>query len=147
MTHQLLEHTADVRALIRARDDHELYQSAVDLVRDLEIAAGQVESSLRRVLPAPEGDEAEDFFRFVRELLFLFDVEGFIPLQVELAGPGQAAAVARRSGHDPQAPAVLGDTFDPQRHEGNLYLKAVTRHHYRFEHGPRGFEVELVFDV
>jgi SHS2 domain-containing protein len=134
MTYQLLEHTADVRVLIRARDRRELYQSAVDLVRELEIAAGQVRSSLRRVMPGPGDDEAEDFFRFVRELLFLFDVEGFIPMRVDLA-------------RSRQAPVVLGDTFDPQRHEGNLYLKAVTRHHYRFEHGRGGFEVELVFDV
>jgi SHS2 domain-containing protein len=79
--------------------------------------------------------EPERLFRFVRELVYRFDVEAFVPAQVESAGLGDGRV------------RVLGETFDPARHTPEHQVKALTRHGYRFDRRDGVLEAELVFDL
>jgi SHS2 domain-containing protein len=129
--YRLLAHTADLRAELEAPDAQALRQSAVDLVRTLLVGDSPVSGSHARRI-AVEGDtEAERFFRFLRELLFLYDVEAFLPAAVEGQGPLM----------------VRGESFDPARHASEHQLKALTRHGYAFERTPAGYRVEVIFDL
>lgn len=137
VSHPLLAHTADLRAELEAADLPGLYLAAARLVREALVGESPVAAREERALPAQEGDEAERFFRFVRELVYLFDAEGFLPAAVRLGDP----------------PRLAGERFDPARHVSERQIKAVTRHGYIFERtaagGGRapGFRVELVFDL
>jgi SHS2 domain-containing protein len=130
-TFSYLPHTADLRARLEAPDLAGLYQTAADLVRDILVGESEVAAREARALELGGGDEEERFHRFVRELVYLYDTEGFLPLEVELD------ASAR----------VRGETFDDERHASERQIKAVTRHNYRFAQGADGYAAELVFDL
>jgi SHS2 domain-containing protein len=137
MGYELLPHTADLRACLTAPDLAGLYQSGADLVREVLVGTSAVEAADERTLelePAEaSGGEAEEerFFRFVRELLFLYDAEGFLPCRV--------------AGLDPLT--VTGERFDPHRHASWRQVKALTRHGYVFEKTPEGYRADVLFDL
>lgn len=140
MSHRLLAHTADLRAELDAADLPGLYAEALALVREALVGESAVESRAERRVPESGGDEAERFFRFVRELVYLYDTEAFLPAAVRFE----------------RGPRVAGERFDPRRHASERQIKAVTRHGYRFER-PRLatasgavvplYRAELVFDL
>lgn len=133
MSFRLLAHTADLRAVVEGADRESLYQSAVDLVRELVVASSPVAAREERRLELSGGDDEEErFFRFVRELVYLNDSERFLPASVRLGEPL----------------TVEGERFDSERHRAERQLKAVTRHGYRLERpSAGGYRAELVFDL
>jgi len=131
VSYRILPHTADWRAELEARDLDGLYQSAVDWVRETVVGSSPVEAREVRTLDPSGEDDEERFFRFVRELVFLYDAEGFLPARVERGVPL----------------VLLGDRFDPMRHASERPVKALTRHGYLFEHTPEGFLAELILDL
>jgi SHS2 domain-containing protein len=136
VSHEYLPHTADLRAALRAPDLPGLYQSAVDLVRDILVGSSEVRAQeARSVELGGEGGgddaEAERLFTFVRELLFFYDADAFLPARFEAGAPVR----------------VWGEGFDASRHASERQLKAVTRHGYRFERERGGYRAELVFDI
>ncbi len=132
MPYVLLPHTADLRARIEGGDLSELYGAAVDLVRDTLVGESLVRAVEKRRLDlAPDLAAEERLFRFVRELLYLFDAEGFVPARLD----------------DVQALTVWGEPYDSSRHRLEHQVKAVTRHGFVFEARPEGFGAELLFDL
>lgn len=129
--HRLLPHTADLAAELDAPDLDSLCGEAVALVRELLVGESVVEPRSRRFVPFDGADDAERFFRFVRELVYLADAEGFLP-----------------AGCAPSATGVelVGERYDPRRHLAERQIKALTRHQYRFERDG-GVRAELVFDL
>jgi len=131
MSRTLLAHTADLRAELAAADERALYAEAVALVREILVGASPVEER-EELRVAPEGDdEAERFFRFVRELVYLADAESFLPASVRIDG----------------GVLLRGERFDPARHVVERQIKAVTRHHFAYRRGAAGLRAELVFDL
>jgi len=130
--HEVLPHTADLRAVVRGPDQHGLYQAAVDLLREVVVGQSLVEVSESRLIELPvDTDASERFFAFVRELVYLNDVDGFLPAAVVSLDPA----------------TVTGEPFADGRHEVEHHVKALTRHGYRFERTPDGYEAEMVFDL
>jgi SHS2 domain-containing protein len=129
--HRLLPHTADLAAELDAPNLDSLCGEAVSLVRELLVGESVVEARARRFVPFDGTDDAERFFRFVRELIYLADAEGFLP-----AG----CAVS------PAGVELVGERYDPNRHLAERQIKALTRHQYRFERDG-GVRAEVVFDL
>lgn len=132
MSYHLLPHTADLRAALAASSLDELYASSVALVREIIVGRSSVRTVQQRLIPWQVADPSERFFRFVRELLYLYDTEGFIP------------GTSRVEGH---GVIVGGERFDPDRHESHHQIKALTRHGFAFERRADGYRAELVFDL
>jgi SHS2 domain-containing protein len=130
--HRLLAHTADLRAELAAADFAALCGEAAALVRELLVGSSVVAPRERRVVVLAGDDEGERFFRFVRELVYLFDAHRFLPAAVRVS----AGAVE-----------LAGEPLDAARHVVERQLKAVTRHQYRYERAPDGLRAELVFDL
>lgn len=132
MSFRYLSHTADLRARLDAASLAELYQSAVDLVRDVLVGDSPVLGGERRRLAAMGNrDPGETLFRFIRELVYLYDSEAFIPRSVEIS-----------DGYH-----LTGERFDPSRHSSERGIKAVTRHGFRLEERDGRYEAELIFDL
>ena len=129
--YELKEHTAAQKVVFRAPDLSGLYASAVDMLRDTMVGGSAIQAR-RRVIVAPDGDgPGEQFFRFVRELVYLRDVDGFIP--------GVLVAM--------DSLMVAGEAFDPGRHAFEHVVKAVTRHQFSFAEGDGGLVATLVLDL
>lgn len=129
---RLLDHTADLRAEIEAPDLDALHAEAAALVRETLVGDSPVTGRVERRLAREGEDDAERFFRFVRELVYLFDAEGFLPCSARIEG---------------DEVVVAGERFEPARHVCERQVKALTRHRFRFESGPGGARAELVFDL
>lgn len=130
--HRLLAHTADLRAELAARDFAALCGEAAALVRELLVGDSRVEPRDRRRVALDGDDDAERFFRFVRELLYLADAERFLPAACDMA-TGELV--------------VAGEPFDPARHRAHRQIKALTRHRYVYERLDGGVRAELLFDL
>jgi SHS2 domain-containing protein len=127
----LLPHTADLRVAIGAPSLEELYTAAAATVRHLLVGGSPVAETEEREIEPGSSELAERFFRFVRELLFLYECEGFVPSRVL---PGSPLRVA-------------GERFDPRRHRVERQIKAVTRHGFALGHDAGGYRAEILFDV
>lgn len=129
--YELLEHTADVRVRLWAPDLAGLYAAAVEMMRHVLVGRSRVEERTVVELAVGGDDPGERFFRFVRELVYLHDVDRFVPCGL--------------AGMDPLA--VRGEAYDPVRHTFEHAPKAVTRHGFAFEAGEGGCRAELVMDL
>lgn len=133
---QLLAHTADLRGRVEAESLVELYEEGAALVREVLVGARPVERVEERWIDlGRDPDSAEGYFRFLRELVYLFDAENFL------------VASARPESWGVRA---WGERFDPSKHEVEHQIKAVTRHGFRFDRAdpPRArWMVEVIFDL
>lgn len=141
MTHRFLAHTADIRVEIDAATFRALLEELVNVLRQLTAGDRRVEPRRARevVLQAP--DAAELLLEFSRETLDAFQLDGFVPARVEIdtltQPPGPLALRGR----------LLGEPFDPARHETQPEIKALTRHRLLVEPTAGGWRAELLFDV
>jgi len=129
---RLLAHSGDLRAELAAADLAGLYSEAAALVRETVVGDSAVAAVESRRVTLEGEEESERFFRFVRELLYLYDTEGFLAASVRLSGG---------------AALLAGERFDPSRHLAERQVKALTRHRFRFERTSSGLGAEMVFDL
>jgi SHS2 domain-containing protein len=74
---------------------------------------------------------------WLNELVFHFDAYGFI---------GKKIVVEHFSDNKIKA-RISGEEFSPDRHEGNLLIKAATYHKLRIEKKDNQWEIDVVFDI
>lgn len=137
MTYEFVPHTADIRAVIASRDLRGLYGDAAELVRELLVGESPVRAAETVTLNVPEGEPADSLFHFLRELLYRFDTERFVP---HSSKPPETFSGTFEV-------LVHGETFDPDRHEAQPEIKAVTRHGLVVERTDTGWRAEVLFDV
>lgn len=121
--HRLLEHTADMGIEASGATLEELFAEAASGL--LEIIAGtpQVVAREERRVTVTAGDTGELLVHWLNEILYLFESQGFLPLDFEVEEIRMNRLRAR----------VRGETFDPQRHPLEREVKAVTYHQLRVE--------------
>jgi len=122
-THRLLEHTADMGIEASGETLEDLFaQAAYGL---LEIIAGTPEALCREeMIVTVEGGDAEELLvNWLNEILYLFEIKRFFPLDFEIEEVRGNHLLAR----------VRGEPFDPQRHPVEREVKAVTYHQLRVE--------------
>lgn len=137
MTYRFLPHTADIKVAIDAGSFEELLADATAVVRGLLAGEGGVEVRQERRITTSGEDPSEVLLRYLQELLYLFETEGFLPSRVETDRFAETELIAR----------VGGEVYDPARHEHQPEVKAVTRHGLRVEQHGDGWHAEVVFDV
>lgn len=137
MPYRFLPHTADIRVALEAPDLATLYRDAVALVRELVVGASPVEPRTARTLAVAGADGAETLLNFLRDLLFAYETEAFVPAALEVAAAEERAVRG----------TVRGERFDPARHEAEPEVKAVTRHGLTLERTDGGWRAEVVFDM
>lgn len=138
MTWEFREHTADLRVAFRVSTLEQLFADAVRLIRQLvagDAAPGGPRERHKVELVA--ADPAELLFGFLRELLFLFETRRFVPVSLDLHRLEPTGVTA----------TVVGEAFDPGRHEAQPEVKAVTRHGLFVVERDGRWEAEVVFDL
>lgn len=134
---EYLPHTADLRVRLEAADLAGLFHEGAAVVRELVAGRSAVNAGESRSIALQAGDPAELFYRYLRELLYLFATERFVPATVHCTelSPTRIAATVR------------GETFDRDRHETQPEVKAVTRHGLVVERRESSWIAEVIFDV
>ena len=74
---------------------------------------------------------------WLNELVFHFDAYGFIGKKIGVEHFSDSKITAR----------ISGEEFNPDRHEGNLLIKAATYHKLRIEKIDNLWEIDVIFDI
>jgi SHS2 domain-containing protein len=128
--HRFVEHTGEVQLELEARTEEGVFTEAASAFREL-VGAGDGEGE-RREVQLSGADRALLLVEWVNELVFLAEVEGFVPVRVrsvELSPGGLRATV---EGHRGRVPHLV---------------KAVTLNDLKLERTDDTWHARLVLDV
>ncbi|MEJ2695187.1 MAG: archease [Candidatus Sulfobium sp.] len=145
---ELVDISGDAGIVAFGRSIKELFENAAagmySLVTDPEPIREKKTLSV-----AVEKDSLEGLLvAWLNELIFRFDVDGFIAKKIVITGFPEEAVYAGREVRSLAVRASLsGEDFDPSRHEGKLLLKAATYHDLLIEKKGDIWRSKIIFDV
>jgi SHS2 domain-containing protein len=137
VTYHFLPHTADIKVAIDGGTLDELLRDALAISRQLYVGTSPVESRERRPITLACDDVEELVHGFLRELLYQYATDNFIPAALEIT---QATPTTIRA-------VIAGERLDALRHATEPEVKAVTRHGFLVRCTEDGWHAEVVFDV
>lgn len=129
MTYRWIDHTGEVELLIEGSSEEEIFADALRAFREL--AAGEGEPATR-VIALEAAGRSDLLARWLEELIYLADAEGFVPEQVseiEVERDGLRAEVEGRVG------------------SSSPLVKAVTYHGLEFGFDGERWRAHVVLDV
>ena len=134
---ETFEHTADLGLRIRADDLNTLFAEAARALFSVIVENPQDIRPLEEIPFTIKGSDAEELLHdWLTELLFTFHVGRRLLANFDVRiTPAELTAVA------------LGEKFDPNRHEINLEIKAVTWHNLKVVQTPSGWMAEVIVDI
>ena len=141
MTYRFVPHTADIRASIEAPSLRRLLEELVQVLRELTVGDREVRPRTGRVIAVQAPDPPELLLALSREVLDAFQLDGFVPSRLEIDALTEPPDTPSLKGR------VMGEPFDPARHETQPEIKALTRHGLLAEPTPDGWRAQLLFDV
>lgn len=117
--YRIFDHTADLGIEICGASAKELFCNAacalVDIMTDIKRVKAKEEKGI-----AVEGSDLEELFvNFLREILYMYNGEGFLPKECVIFGMDDFHVTGR----------VRGEPFAEGKHHMNIEIKAVTYHH------------------
>ena len=132
-----LDHTADVGVALDGVDPAQVYARAALAAVALLVGDSPVRPVEERVVEVEGEDRVERLVSLAGEVIYLWDVEAFVPARVQVTEAGE------------RVQAILtGETFDPDRHWVEREVKAATYHEASFEAAPGGrWQARLLFDL
>jgi SHS2 domain-containing protein len=141
VTYRFLPHTADIRASIEASTFRGMLEDLVQVLRELTAGDRPVQARTGRLIAIQAPDPAELLLALSREILDAYQLDGFVPARLEIDTLAQPPGPLFLRGR------VMGEPFDPARHETQPEIKATTRHGLVVERNAQGWRAELLFDV
>lgn len=131
MTHRLLEHVGEVEVALEARTKEGLFEEAAAAFRDLVDGSTCRPEETRREVSLSEADDALLLVDWLNELVFLADVEGFVPARIEALelSRGLRAVIVGARGH----PRPL--------------VKAATLNGIELSRGKESWHAHVVLDI
>jgi SHS2 domain-containing protein len=131
---RVLDHDADIRIEVYGTSRQELFENAARGIFSLLTDPASVRPLVEKKI-AVRGN-GELFINFLNELLFVWDVERFIPAEVFVDFVPEGANVVLR-----------GESFDEQKHSIRLEMKAVTYHNFMITEDAGLYKATFVIDV
>jgi SHS2 domain-containing protein len=134
--YETFEHTADLGLLVRGRDLRDLFElAALGLCR---IMFGRATAGTAERTVAQEGEEPEELLvAWLEEIIFAFEVEGFLTARAVVDDLGPGSVSGRLVGSvPPPGTARLGHS-----------VKAVTYHDLEIRAADGLLEARVVLDV
>jgi len=132
--YKILDHEADAGFEVYGRDEEELFQNSVyalfSLITDLKTVNPVVEKHVE----TPDGTES--LVMFLNELLFLWDVEKFIPKTIAMVKENKKVRGT-----------LKGEIFDENRHPLLGMVKAVTYHQFSVRKDQEILKATFIVDI
>jgi len=130
-------HTADIGVRVFGRDSKELFENAAfamfDVIADLEGLTGDIVEKINLAAANPE----ELLVAWLDELLYNFYTKQliFFKFQIEELSEGSLRAT------------IFGRPIAANRNRLKTEIKAATYHNLEIKKTPKGYSVEIIFDV
>ncbi|PIQ83620.1 MAG: archease [Candidatus Omnitrophica bacterium CG11_big_fil_rev_8_21_14_0_20_63_9] len=135
--YEFFDHTADIGIRAEAPTLGELLVRMAQGLTELLVEQSHIEAIEERAVRLEAPDATSLLLAWLKELLYWFSAEGFLPSRYELTdvGPTSLRGVVR------------GERFDPQRHQQGREVKAITRHLLRVEERGGRWHGEVIVDI
>ncbi len=131
---KVLDHDADVCLEVYGTSREELFENAAGAMLSLITDPRKVRPALEKMIIVPGNGEL--LINFLNELLFVWDVERFIPAEVTVSFQGEGLTAL-----------IKGEPFDEDRHSIEVELKAVTYHKFAITETEGRFKATIIIDV
>jgi len=137
MGYEILDHTADVRVRIEGLSFGNFLRSAAHALMDLISDRTKVKpvEGVGFEVEAETGEEL--LIKMLGEILYVNRVRDMVFHDVEIEMTGKYGVKGK----------LLGEKFDPARHELELDIKAATYHNLKIQRVNDRFIAEVVFDI
>lgn len=136
---KFLEHTADVYVRAWGRSLEDVFREAANALYEVMTDPSRVECRDSRKVVV-EGFDLENLLvRWLEELLYLFDSEGFLGGKVSVRDVDTKGLKLEA--------VVCGETYDPEKHESRTHVKAATYSQLKFWKECGLWYVEFVLDI
>ena len=136
-SYSVFDHTADIGIEVVAPSREELYATAATALFDILADISRVGPGTVQEVTVTGEDAADLLVRWLSELLYLHDVEGWLYREFRIDEVTEHRLSAR----------VYGERYDPDRHTIKTEIKAVTYHQVFAGRIERGWMARLVLDV
>ncbi len=135
--YEFFEHTADVGLRAFGSTREELFLHAARGLVELLIEDSPVASTESKAIRLQEKSIEELLKRWLKELLFTFHTEHFLPAGCTF----DALTDTELRG------SLHGERFDPAKHRQGTEVKGVTSHQFHVQQTAHGWEASVIFDV
>jgi SHS2 domain-containing protein len=136
-TYREIEHTADLGIEVTADTLPALFASAGEALYALIVDPATIDSRDEISIEA-SGDDPEDLLHaWLRELLALFNVQGFVGRRCKVADISDSRVQGR----------VSGEKLDLKRHAFRTEIKGVTYHDFEVWQKAERWHARVIFDV
>ena len=134
MRYRFIDHTADIAFEVYGGNLAELLENSALAFYEAFVQTERVDDSMEKSIEVEGEDEELLLYRWLNELLYLFDTEFFAAKDVKVEVNGfKATGVLRGSRFTPEIVKV-----EP---------KAITMHKFRVERGEKGYRAFVVVDI
>ena len=135
--YEIFEHTADVGLRVRAAELDELFADAARGLISLLVANPDAVQPVQQRTVRIDGDEYDYLlFDWLSELLYPFETQRLLLSRFEI-----------HVQHDGLSATCWGETMDPQRHQMDHEVKAVTYHELKVLRDGQGWLAEVILDI
>jgi SHS2 domain-containing protein len=135
--YEVFEHTADLGLRMRAASLDELFAEAGRALFSVIVANFDAVRPVQELELNIEGGRRDDLlFDWLAELLYTFDTRRvlFCDFRIRVQEEGLQAT-------------ARGETFDPDRHDLDMEVKAITYHGLKVEQDGDGWLAEVIVDL
>jgi len=133
----IVDHTADVGIQLEAADEPEVFTAAALAMFDLMYGLDTISEKESRRIEVKAQDDEELLVAWLNEILYIHAVEKM--LFGRFTGAALSEGTFSALGH--------GERFDPERHRGEMEIKAATYHRLLLEKQGTGWKARIIFDV
>ncbi len=134
---EYFEHTADIGIRGYGTSFNEALESVAQGMMKQIIETDTLNPQTQITFNITGSSLEERVVNFLNHLIYLFETKKFIPLNYQLAETEEKELSIH----------LTGDTFDPQRDQYNLEVKAATYHMLEVKETPLGWQIQVVIDI
>jgi len=140
--YRMQEHTADKAMKVEGSTLRELFTAAAEGLAHAYSPTDGIGASLRFRVETESASLERLLVEFLSELVYLHETRGmlFCGFEVEFEGEGTEGPFRVKAD-------VMGEEYDPSRHELDSPVKAVTQHMLAVDRTPGGWTATLVLDT
>ncbi|MBW2673719.1 MAG: archease [Deltaproteobacteria bacterium] len=135
--YRIFEHTADLGVEIYGTDERDLFRNAALALSDIMTDRRRLRGREEREIVAEGGDREEVLVNFLREVLYLYNGEGWLLKE---------CVISEMDGFHLCAVAT-GEPFAHGRHTMDVEIKAVTYHRVQIQRAAQGWTGRVICDV
>ena len=134
---EYFDHTADMGMRVEGKDLSELFTSSSLGMFNLIVPIDQFkpQDALDILLEAENVEEL--LWKWLRELHYLFSTQKMVFKEFEFKELNEKMVWA----------TCWGECFDPEKHQSEREVKAVTHHEFQVTRNEKGWRAEVIFDL